>query len=121
VAAASIVAKVTRDRIMVELDARWPDYGFADHKGYCTPEHTAALRSHGPCAVHRFSYANVAAVAGRALSVMVDPGTAGEDSEVDLAAVVTEFPPGGTVAVSGVAARAPLALGENVGMEGGST
>ncbi len=65
VAAASVVAKVTRDRIMCELDGTHPQYGFAEHKGYCTPEHSAALLAHGPCAEHRFSYANVAAVAGR--------------------------------------------------------
>ncbi len=63
VAAASVVAKVTRDRIMVELDETWPEYGFAEHKGYVTPEHSAALRRHGPCREHRFSYVNVAAVA----------------------------------------------------------
>jgi ribonuclease HII len=66
VAAASVVAKVTRDRVMCELDERHPGYGFAEHKGYCTPEHSEALERHGPCPEHRFSYANVAAVAGRA-------------------------------------------------------
>src|SRR5262249_2910963 len=65
VAAASVVAKVTRDRVMCELDERHPEYGFAEHKGYCTPEHSEALDRHGPCPEHRFSYANVAAVAGR--------------------------------------------------------
>jgi ribonuclease HII len=62
VAAASVLAKVTRDRIMVDLDREFPGYGFADHKGYVTDDHTAALNSHGPCLQHRFSYANVAAV-----------------------------------------------------------
>ncbi len=66
VAAASVLAKVTRDRIMVELDGRFPGYGFAEHKGYITAEHSAALREHGPCAEHRFSYVNVAPVSGRA-------------------------------------------------------
>lgn len=61
VAAASVVAKVTRDRIMRELHEQWPEYDFAQHKGYVTPEHTAALREHGPCAQHRFSYVNVKA------------------------------------------------------------
>ncbi|MQM28887.1 ribonuclease HII [Glycomyces sp. NEAU-7082] len=61
VAAAGVVAKVTRDRIMAELDERHPEYGFAVHKGYCTPGHEAALRRWGPCEQHRFSYANVAA------------------------------------------------------------
>ena len=65
VAAASVLAKVTRDRIMVELDGKFPDYGFAVHKGYVTDEHSAALRRHGPCAEHRFSYVNVAAASGR--------------------------------------------------------
>jgi ribonuclease HII len=59
VAAASVVAKVTRDRMMAELDERYPAYGFAVHKGYVVPEHRAALRRHGPCAEHRFSYVNV--------------------------------------------------------------
>lgn len=61
VAAASVLAKVSRDRIMVELDGRFPGYGFAEHKGYVTDDHTEALRRHGPCAQHRFSYVNVAA------------------------------------------------------------
>jgi ribonuclease HII len=59
VAAASVVAKVTRDRLMVELDERYPEYGFAAHKGYVTPEHQAALNRCGPCAEHRRSYVNV--------------------------------------------------------------
>jgi ribonuclease HII len=66
VAAASVVAKVTRDRIMCELHETHPEYGFAEHKGYVTPEHTEALHRHGPCPEHRYSYVNVAAVAGRA-------------------------------------------------------
>lgn len=56
IAAASIVAKVTRDRIMVELDHDHPAYGFAKHKGYGTAEHLDALRVHGPCACHRRSF-----------------------------------------------------------------
>ena len=59
-AAASVLAKVTRDRIMVELDQVFPAYGFAEHKGYSTPEHSEALQRHGPCPQHRYSYANVA-------------------------------------------------------------
>ncbi|MFB6394310.1 ribonuclease HII [Polymorphospora lycopeni] len=66
VAAASVLAKVTRDRIMVELDARFPGYGFAEHKGYVTADHNEALRRQGPCAEHRFSYVNVATASGRA-------------------------------------------------------
>jgi ribonuclease HII len=64
VAAASVLAKVTRDRLMVELDRDWPHYGFAEHKGYCTPAHDEAMRSHGPCPHHRYSFANVPRVAG---------------------------------------------------------
>ena len=59
VAAASIVAKVTRDRLMVEADHRFPVYGFARHKGYATPEHLAALDRWGPCPLHRRTFAGV--------------------------------------------------------------
>jgi ribonuclease HII len=59
IAAASVVAKVTRDRLMVAMDARFPAYGFARHKGYITPEHQAALTQHGPCDEHRRSFVNV--------------------------------------------------------------
>ena len=91
VAAASVLAKVTRDRIMTELHDTWPEYGFAEHKGYATPEHTAALRRHGPCRIHRFSYANVAAV-------------------------VDGSPLRGTVGVaSGVTGPGSVAVGDNVG------
>lgn len=62
IAAASIVAKVTRDRLMTEEDARHPGYGFAAHKGYPTREHLARLRSLGPCPIHRRSFAPVRAV-----------------------------------------------------------
>ncbi|WP_199511860.1 ribonuclease HII [Nucisporomicrobium flavum] len=65
VAAASVLAKVTRDRLMVELDGQFPHYGFAVHKGYITDEHSAALSTHGPCVEHRFSYVNVATASGR--------------------------------------------------------
>ena len=59
IAAASILAKVVRDRIMERLDRVWPAYGFARHKGYATPEHLAALGLHGPCALHRYSVSPV--------------------------------------------------------------
>jgi ribonuclease HII len=62
ISAASVIAKVTRDRIMRELDAEFPLYGFAGHKGYITAAHTKALNEHGPCAEHRTSFANVAAL-----------------------------------------------------------
>ncbi|MCL2652445.1 MAG: ribonuclease HII [Propionibacteriaceae bacterium] len=61
VAAASIVAKVVRDRMMVALDAEYPGYGFAVHKGYATQSHQAALNALGPCPEHRLTYRNVAA------------------------------------------------------------
>ena len=56
IAAASILAKVTRDRIMRELDARYPQYGRAKNKGYGTAEHIAALRQYGPTPIHRRSF-----------------------------------------------------------------
>ena len=61
IAAASVLAKVSRDREMVAWDATWPEYGFAVHKGYPTPKHLAALKTHGPCAIHRRSFAPVRA------------------------------------------------------------
>ncbi len=59
VAAASVVAKVTRDHLMCDLDTQYPDYGFASHKGYSTPDHMKALAQHGPCPEHRRSFVNV--------------------------------------------------------------
>jgi len=60
IAAASVIAKVERDRIMLENDRLYPEYGFAKHKGYPTAEHFAKLRAHGPCPIHRRSFAPVA-------------------------------------------------------------
>lgn len=65
VAAASVLAKVTRDRIMTGLHATLPQYGFDEHKGYCTSAHTQALLAHGPSGQHRYSYTNVDAAALR--------------------------------------------------------
>ncbi len=59
IAAASVLAKVSRDRLMVQMDSRHPGYGFAEHKGYSTAFHTAALAEQGPCSEHRFSFINV--------------------------------------------------------------
>lgn len=56
IAAASIIAKVTRDRMMQEYDQEFPTYGFAKHKGYAAPEHISALHTHGPCAIHRKTF-----------------------------------------------------------------
>lgn len=63
VAAASVLAKVTRDRIMRDLHERLPMYGLDEHKGYCTPDHTARLELHGPSAEHRWCYTNVVGAA----------------------------------------------------------
>jgi ribonuclease HII len=60
IAAASVIAKVTRDRIMLEMDARHPGYGFAQHKGYGTELHLERLQTHGPCPIHRKTFAPVA-------------------------------------------------------------
>jgi ribonuclease HII len=113
VAAASVVAKVTRDRIMVELDASWPQYGFAGHKGYVTPDHSAALDRHGPCRIHRFSYANVAARCG------ID-GDSGALAESLTDSVADRTRRRGTVGVASIGTAAvPASVGDNVGMEGG--
>jgi ribonuclease HII len=57
IAAASVLAKVTRDRLMLEFDRQFPEYGFAGHKGYGTARHLAAIAAHGPCPIHRKSFA----------------------------------------------------------------
>ena len=75
ISAASVLAKVTRDRLMCELDREWPAYDFKTHKGYITDVHTAALLEHGPCPVHRRRFVNVRRAAGLepALSVQNGP------------------------------------------------
>ena len=62
ISAASIIAKVTRDRIMRTMDSQFPQYGFAKHKGYITASHTAALKTHGVCIEHRRSFSNIEAL-----------------------------------------------------------
>ena len=69
IAAASIVAKVARDRLMREADRRYPGYGFSRNKGYGTREHMGALELQGPCIIHRVSFAPVARVNGRGMLV----------------------------------------------------
>ena len=69
IAAASVIAKVTRDRIMTEMDGRFPAYDFKTHKGYITDVHSAALTEHGPCPEHRMRFVNVRRAAG----LEVDP------------------------------------------------
>jgi ribonuclease HII len=64
IAAASVLAKVTRDRLMLAFDRQWPSYGFAVHKGYGTPQHLAALAAFGPCPIHRRSFAPLKPVPG---------------------------------------------------------
>ncbi len=59
IAAASVIAKVTRDRMMETFDLEYPEYGFKQHKGYGTTAHLAALKRHGPCPIHRLSFAPV--------------------------------------------------------------
>ena len=59
IAAASIVAKVTRDRIMAEIDRHYPEYGFAGHKGYGSAEHIRRIETLGPCPIHRYSFAPI--------------------------------------------------------------
>jgi ribonuclease HII len=91
IAAASILAKVTRDAIMTDLHADWPQFGFDRHKGYITASHSAALAEHGPCPHHRRRYVNVRRALGEAaaqtevalvgengLVECFEPGVAGE-------------------------------------------
>ena len=71
IAAASVLAKVTRDRLMTELDEGWPAYDFKTHKGYITEAHSAALAEHGPCPVHRRRFVNVRRAEGLAPALAV--------------------------------------------------
>jgi ribonuclease HII len=64
ISAASVIAKVTRDRLMTGMHEQWPVYDFATHKGYVTEEHSAALAEHGPCPIHRMRFVNVRRAAG---------------------------------------------------------
>jgi ribonuclease HII len=129
VAAASVLAKVTRDRIMVDLHDTFPDYGFAVHKGYITDEHSAALRRHGPCAEHRFSYVNVAAVSGRGnrpprarRPAVVETVVESQPGLFDASLAAPTMLPGapeGTVGVaSGDQPQPSLSVGEDEAMEG---
>lgn len=86
IAAASVIAKVTRDRIMCRLHSRYPEYDFETHKGYVTPTHTAALEQHGPCEIHRRRFVNVRRAAGGELGEPIpafDVGV-GENGLVEL-------------------------------------
>jgi len=72
IAAASVLAKVTRDRVMISYDRQYPDYGFAEHKGYATPQHLAAVADHGPCAIHRRSFAPFHPVEGELFTTTLE-------------------------------------------------
>ena len=64
-AAASVIAKVARDRLMDEYDKLYPEYGFASHKGYGTAEHVEAVRRYGPCPIHRLTFEPIKSIALR--------------------------------------------------------
>ena len=81
IAAASIIAKVTRDRLMVEMDKQFPIYGFAQHKGYPTAAHRSILMEHGPCPTHRLSYGPVLAAARRHGVLLPAPAEAATGNE----------------------------------------
>jgi ribonuclease HII len=78
-----VLAKVTRDRMMLELHERWPEYDFAGHKGYITDVHSAALDRHGPCPEHRMRFVNVArardSYAARGVQVTAGVGMVDDD------------------------------------------
>jgi ribonuclease HII len=127
VAAASVVAKVSRDRMMRDLHERYPLYGFDRHKGYVTDEHTQALTDHGPCAVHRRSFVNVGRAAVQAeaaaqldpmaaLAALADLYSLDRADQLDLAEVMDLGDPEDDVApvtVAGRMARPPGAFGED--------
>ncbi len=79
ISAASVIAKVTRDRIMCELHEQYPAYDFATHKGYCTDDHAVALEEHGPSPVHRMRFVNVRRAAG-----IVDPEPISLEPQLEL-------------------------------------
>ncbi|WP_161812395.1 ribonuclease HII [Steroidobacter agaridevorans] len=81
IGAASILAKVARDRMMVELDALYPEYGFAAHKGYSTPQHYKALKRHGPTPIHRRSFEPVR-LAGERRLTLADMGEMAPEAAV---------------------------------------
>jgi ribonuclease HII len=86
IAAASIVAKTHRDRLMEGLAAQFPLYGFERHRGYSTPEHQAAIRAHGPCAIHRKSFTFIRELCGEYSSLFYDLKT-----RLDAAAIAAEL------------------------------
>ncbi|MHA6621287.1 ribonuclease HII [Pseudonocardia sp. DLS-67] len=114
VAAASVLAKVTRDRLMVALDADFPQYGFAEHKGYCTPVHDEAMLVHGPSRVHRYSFVNV-----RAARDGVRPPVVVLDDDADLADDDPIESGLGEDLMEGLVHNGALAVGTSDGSRGG--
>jgi hypothetical protein len=113
VAAASIVAKVTRDEIMSGLHAHYPEYGFSRHKGYSTPSHMAALDTHGPSPVHRRSFVNVSSRLDGSLEAdecIAENGI--DDTMLDIDELADENLAGATLAVDDD-------LGSGAGWDGG--
>ncbi|WP_313674922.1 ribonuclease HII [Mycolicibacterium sp.] len=92
IAAASVLAKVSRDRLMVAMDGEHPGYGFAEHKGYCTVAHSAALTEHGPCPEHRQSFINVRRVARAGGTELVAEFAVGQDGSTPLSTAGREGP-----------------------------
>jgi ribonuclease HII len=111
VAAASVIAKVTRDALMCELDVHYPDFGFSRHKGYSTRSHMNALKAHGPCPEHRRSFVNVR---GQLLAGSEEVSEALADAEPGLADIAQVDPEAGLAdPEAGLASSG--ALGENSG------
>ena len=112
VAAASVIAKVSRDRMMRDLHERYPLYGFDRHKGYVTDEHVAALAEHGPSPVHRYSFVNVTRAAALAVpAVPADPAELLEPAELLGDADPAVDDPAGALVAAGLGPAG--ALGEN--------
>jgi ribonuclease HII len=111
IAAASVLAKVSRDRLMVAMDADHPGYGFADHKGYSTAAHSAALNQLGPCSEHRYSFINVRRVASGSGTRMGAECLPGDDAGRDWPE--EEVPP-----ACGGEAGNPAERGDDAGLPG---
>jgi ribonuclease HII len=92
IAAASVIAKVTRDRLMVAMHDEFPVYGFDEHKGYITPDHQAALLRHGPCGQHRRSFVNVRAAGGMIELTSLGAAEMSDNAEVTDDAPASDLP-----------------------------
>ena len=119
VAAASVLAKVSRDRMMRDLHERYPLYGFDRHKGYNTDDHVRALAEHGPCPAHRYSFVNVRAAASGALVPVCEPELAADEpgladamDAIDAAVAADLMPVGAAAAGGGTHPSQPGAFGE---------